>query len=58
MTHEMSRSGGVQREASFASSFSPDDPQERQVIDEMRISEEEARSYAQAVTSLHILAVK
>ena len=48
----------VQREASFGSSISLDDPIVRDSIDKMGISDEEAKSYVNAVTSLHILAVK
>ncbi len=48
----------IEREASFASSLSLDDPQVREAIEKMGISDEEAQSYANAVTSLHILATK
>lgn len=48
----------VQREASFGASISLDNPAVREAIDKMGISDEEAKSYVSAVTSLHILAVK
>lgn len=48
----------VQREASFLGSVSFDDPALREVIEQLGISEDEARGYADAVTSLHIFAVK
>ena len=48
----------IEREASFASSLSLDDPGVREVVDKMGISDEEAQSYVNAVTSLHILAIK
>jgi len=48
----------VQREASFASVFDIDDPKVREQMEKLEISEEEAKGIADAVTSLHIFAVK
>ena len=48
----------VEREASFVNAISFDDPPVRQAMERMGISEEEARGYADAVTSLHIYASK
>ncbi len=48
----------VDREASFVDAISLDDPQVREAMDRLGISDEEARGYADAVTSLHVFAVK
>jgi len=48
----------VDREASFASAFDIDDPRVREIMEKLEISEDEAKSYADAVTSLHIYAKK
>ena len=48
----------VQREASFAGAISFDDPPVREAMERLGISEEQARGYADTVTSLHIFAVK
>ena len=48
----------VEREASFACALSPDDPQVREVIERLEITPDQAMSYAEAVTSLHIFAQK
>jgi arsenite methyltransferase len=48
----------VEREASFLGAISFDDPRMREAVQRLGISEEEARSYASAVTSLHVFARK
>jgi ubiquinone/menaquinone biosynthesis C-methylase UbiE len=48
----------VDRESSFLDAISFDDPQIAEAIAQMEITKEEARSYADAVTSLHIFALK
>ena len=48
----------VDREASFATAFDIDDPRVREIMEKLEISEDEAKSYADAVTSLHIYAKK
>jgi len=48
----------VEREASFIDAISFDDPPVREAIERAGISEEQARGYADAVTSLHIFALK
>ena len=44
--------------ASFLGSISFDDPNVEKAMEQMEIGIEEAKSYADAVTSLHIYAVK
>jgi arsenite methyltransferase len=48
----------VQREGSFVDAISLDDPPVREAMERLGISEEEAQGFADAVTSLHIFAVK
>ena len=48
----------VQRESSFAAALPLDDPIIRGAMEKLGITEQEAKGYAEAVTSLHILAVK
>ena len=48
----------VTGEASFAGAFAPDDPGVRELLEKLEITAEEAETYADAVTSLHIFAVK
>jgi ubiquinone/menaquinone biosynthesis C-methylase UbiE len=48
----------VEREACFANAIDLDDPRLREVMKRLEISEEEAKHFAEAVTSLHILALK
>jgi arsenite methyltransferase len=48
----------VDREASFINAISFDDPPVREAMDRLGISEKEARGFADAVTSLHIFALK
>jgi SAM-dependent methyltransferase len=48
----------VQREASFSDAFGPDDPAVQDVMKRLDISPEEAKRYAEAVTSLSIYALK
>ncbi len=48
----------VEREASFLGAISFDDPMVREAMERLGIGEEEARGYADAVTSLHIFASK
>jgi SAM-dependent methyltransferase len=48
----------VDREASFATAFDLEDPRVRELIEKLGISDDEARGYADAVTSLHIYARK
>lgn len=48
----------VERESSFLCAISFDDSQIVEAMEQMEITEEEARSYADAVTSLHIFALK
>lgn len=48
----------VEREAHFADAISLDDPAVQDVMDRLAISWEEVKRYADAVTSLHIFAVK
>jgi arsenite methyltransferase len=48
----------VEREASFATAISLDDPKAKELIQHLGISPEEARGYADAVTSLHVFARK
>ena len=48
----------VEREASFLGAISFDDPQIVGAMERMGITEDEAKNYADTVTSLHILAVK
>ncbi len=48
----------VEREASFVNAISFDDPPVREAMERLGLSEEEARGYADAVTSLHVFARK
>ena len=48
----------VERESSFLGAISFDDRGVREAMDRLGISQEEARGYASAVTSLHIFARK
>ena len=48
----------VERESSFIGAISFDDPPIREAMGRLGITEEEARGYADAVTSLHIYALK
>jgi arsenite methyltransferase len=48
----------VDREASFATAFDTEDPRVREIMAKLEISEDEAKAYADAVTSLHIYAKK
>ncbi|MBW2268662.1 MAG: arsenite methyltransferase [Deltaproteobacteria bacterium] len=48
----------VEREASFVDALSFDDPPVRQAMERLGIDEEQARGFADAVTSLHIFAAK
>ncbi len=48
----------VEREASFVNAISFDDPAVREAMARLEISEEEAKGYADSVTSLHIFARK
>lgn len=48
----------VDREASFAHAMNLEDPQVRELIDRLGISDDDARRYADAVRSLHIFARK
>ena len=48
----------VDREASFATAFDTEDPRVREIMEKLEISEDEAKAYADAVTSLHIYAKK
>ncbi len=48
----------IDREASFLSTISFDDPRVQQAMERMQISAEEAEGFASAVTSLHIYAEK
>ena len=48
----------VEREGSFVDAISLDDPPVRQAMQRLGISEREARSYAEAVRSLQIFALK
>jgi len=48
----------VEREANFSNAFDLDDPRIREVMERLEISEEEAKGYVEAVTSLHIFALK
>jgi ubiquinone/menaquinone biosynthesis C-methylase UbiE len=48
----------VERESSFIGALSFDDPAVRQAMEQIDISEAEAREYAGAITSLHIFARK
>jgi ubiquinone/menaquinone biosynthesis C-methylase UbiE len=48
----------IDREASFLSTISFDDPRVQQAMERMQISTEEAEGFASAVTSLHIYAEK
>lgn len=48
----------VEREASFAHAISLDDPQVREVVQGLGISNDDARAYADAIRSLHIFARK
>jgi ubiquinone/menaquinone biosynthesis C-methylase UbiE len=48
----------IDRESSFLGSISFDDPNVEKAMEQMEIGIEEAKSYADAVTSLHIYAVK
>jgi SAM-dependent methyltransferase len=48
----------VEREGRFGDSFDFDDPLVREVIDRLEISDDEAKSYADAIVSLHIFARK
>ncbi|MDJ0850662.1 MAG: arsenite methyltransferase [Myxococcota bacterium] len=48
----------VEREASFVNAISFDDPPVREAMERLAISEDEARGFANAVTSLHIFARK
>jgi hypothetical protein len=48
----------VLRESSFVQALDLDDPRMKEVMEKLDISADEAKGYAEAVTSLHILAVK
>jgi arsenite methyltransferase len=48
----------VEREAPFAAALGLDDPRVREVMERLQISPEEAKRYAEAVTSLHVFARK
>jgi SAM-dependent methyltransferase len=48
----------VDREAHFADALGLDDPRVQEVMDRLGISPEEAKTYAEAVTSLHVFARK
>jgi SAM-dependent methyltransferase len=48
----------VDREASFVDAISFDDPPVREAMERLDISEEQARGFADAVTSLHVFALK
>jgi len=48
----------VDREARFAEALGLDDPRVAEVMERLGISRDEARSYAEAVTSLHVFARK
>jgi SAM-dependent methyltransferase len=48
----------VEREASFLGAMDFDDPRVQEVIERLGLSQEEARGYADAITSLHLFAVK
>ena len=48
----------VTGEARFADAMGLDDPRVQEVMDRLGISPEEAKSYAEAVTSLHVFARK
>jgi arsenite methyltransferase len=48
----------IERESSFIGALSFDDPQVQEAMKRLGIDEKQARSYAEAVTSLHIFAVK
>jgi len=48
----------IERETCFGDSISLDDPQVREIMDDLGIGREEAESYAKSVTSLHILAIR
>jgi hypothetical protein len=48
----------VLRESSFVQALDLDDPRMKEVMEKLDISPDEAKGYAEAVTSLHILAVK
>jgi SAM-dependent methyltransferase len=48
----------IERESSFIGAISFDDPQVKDAMERLGIDEEEARTYAEAVTSLHIFAAK
>ncbi len=48
----------AEREGSFLGSISIDDPPVQEAMERLGISEEEARGYADTVSSLHIFAVK
>lgn len=48
----------IEHEASFVGGLSLDDPRIHEVMDSLAITREEAEGYAEAVTSLHILAFK
>jgi SAM-dependent methyltransferase len=48
----------IDREASFLGSISFDDPNVLKAMEQIEISIEEAKGYADAITSLHIYAVK
>jgi SAM-dependent methyltransferase len=48
----------VERESSFASVFDVDDPKVLELMGQLELSEGEAKDIADAVTSLHIFAVK
>ena len=48
----------IERESSFMNAISFDDPAVQEAMKRLGIDEEEARGYADSVTSLHIYAVK
>jgi len=48
----------VEKETSFAHAISLDDPQVREAMDRLALSDEDARSYAGAIRSLHVFARK
>jgi SAM-dependent methyltransferase len=48
----------IERESRFAQAFDFDDPRVRELIEKLEISEDEAKSYADAIVSLHLFARK
>ncbi|MCP4005075.1 MAG: arsenite methyltransferase [bacterium] len=48
----------VERESCFGDGIDFNDPQVREIMDDLNIGHEEAMGYAKAITSLHILAIR